>query len=226
MKVIAVMPAYEEASRIEAAILDVKRFIADIVVVDDGSQDQTADVARRTGAIVLRHVINRGQGAALKTGTQAALKLGADVIVHIDADGQHDGEFLPRLIESITNDQADVVLGSRFLGVKSEGMPWSRRVLHVGIHLFNTLVLGISFRFTDPQSGLRAMKREVAESLEFFQDRYAHCSEILRLLSRSTFRVTEVPTKIRYTSDSLAKGQKASNALKIVWQLLMGSFQK
>ena len=226
MKMIAIMPAYEEASRIEAAILDVKKYISTIVVVDDGSQDETTDVAQRTGVMVLRHAINRGQGAALRTGTMAALKLGAEIIVDVDADGQHDAEFIPKLMEPILNGTADVVLGSRFLGIKSDGMPWSRRVLHAGIHIFNTLILGISWRFTDPQCGLRALSRSAAEELKFTQDRFAHCSEILRLLSRSGLRVAEVPTRIRYTSDSLAKGQKAKDAFKIVWQLLMGSFQE
>ena len=98
MKVIAVMPAYKEETRIAAAISGIKPLVDQVVVVDDGSPDATAERATETGVTVLRHSLNRGQGAALRTGTEAALKLGADVIVHIDADGQHAPESLPALL--------------------------------------------------------------------------------------------------------------------------------
>ena len=223
MNVIAVMPAHEEASRIAQAIAAVLRYVPRVIVVDDGSHDDTARVAREAGAIVARHAVNRGQGAALKTGTQAALRLGAEAIVHIDADGQHDPSFIPALLEPIAGRKADVTFGSRFLG-HAESMPFMRRFLLILARFFNAYVLGIPRAVSDPQSGLRAMTAEAARSINFSQDRMAHCSEILRLVTHSSLRWQEAPIRIMYTPDSLHKGQKTKDALKIVWQLFLGAF--
>ncbi len=224
MKIVAVMPAYQEASRIAQVIPEVLRYVPMMIVVDDGSKDETTKVAGQAGAIVLRHAINRGQGAALKTGTLAALRAGADIIVHVDADGQHDPSFIPMLIEPIKIGQADVVFGSRFLGIEAAGLSLSRRWLLGIARCFNSFILGVPHRMTDAQSGLRAMTSEAARSINFTQDRMAHCSEILRLVTRSSLRFQEVPVKIRYTSESLAKGQKPTDAFKIVWHLFLGFF--
>lgn len=225
MKIAAVMPAYFEEPRIAEAVRGVLPYVETVFVVDDGSEDGTADQARAAGATVLRHALNRGQGAALKTGTEAALALGADVIVHIDADGQHDPEAIARLIEPILAGHADIVFGSRFLGVEADGMPAARKALLMAARQFNALVLGVSRKMSDPQSGFRAMSAEAAKLVDFRQDRMAHCSEILRLVTRSGLRWQEVPTRIRYTEDTLAKGQKPADAFKIVWQLIIGAFQ-
>lgn len=222
MKVFAVIPAYNEASRIGGTLFGVRPYADGVIVVDDDSGDDTATVARSAGVTVLRHAINRGQGAALRTGTDAALRLGADIIVHVDADGQHDPSLIPMLVQPIKEGRADVVFGSRFLGLLPRDMPWSRRVLLRVARTFNSLVMGIPRRVTDPQSGMRAMTREAALIVDFHQDRMAHCSEILRLVTRSRLRWREVPIRVRYTAESLAKGQRSADALKIVWQLLIG----
>lgn len=226
MKVIAVMPAYNEKGRIGAAVRGALRRVEKVIVVDDGSTDGSADEARAAGADVVVHVLNRGQGAALKTGTVLALAEGADVVVHVDADGQHDPEAIPTLLAPIVDGRADVVFGSRFLGVKSDGMPLSRRLLLAAARAFSGLVLGLPRTVTDPQSGMRAMTADAAREVDFTQDRMAHCSEILRLAYRSDLRCVEVPIRVIYTADTLAKGQKAGDALKIVWQLLLGSLQR
>lgn len=224
-RVFAVVPALNEGSRIGPVVEAVSRFVDGVVVIDDGSADDTAAAARRAGARVLRHVINRGQGAALKTGTTAALALGADVVVHLDADGQHDPQAIEALVAPILAGEVDVVYGSRFLGVSAEGMPVSRRLLLWAARQFSAIALGIPGGFTDPQSGLRALNAQAARELDFFQDRMAHCSEILMLLARSKLRWREIPTRIRYTRDTLAKGQKATDAFKIVWNLIVGSLR-
>ncbi|OGL66337.1 hypothetical protein A2856_01410 [Candidatus Uhrbacteria bacterium RIFCSPHIGHO2_01_FULL_63_20] len=226
MKVVAVIPAYNEASRIALVIPRVRSRADEVIVVDDGSLDDTFSVAQASGVRVLRHAINRGQGAALKTGTLCALSIGADVIVHVDADGQHDPDGLLDLIAPITRGEADVVYGSRFMGVESEGMPLMRRCLLMAGRVFSTFALGIPRRFTDPQSGLRAMNAQAARSIQFHQDRKAHCSELLRAASRSSLRVIEIPARVTYTSETLAKGNKTMDALDIAWQLLLGAFQK
>ncbi|HVM90335.1 MAG TPA: glycosyltransferase family 2 protein, partial [Verrucomicrobiae bacterium] len=195
------------------------------VVVDDGSEDGTADQARKTGAVVLAHAINRGQGAALKTGTEAALKLGADIVLHVDADGQHQPESIPALLAPLKEGKMDVVFGSRFLGLDSEGMPFTRKlVLRLG-RLFSQLALGIPRHMTDPQSGFRAMNSKAARMIDFRQDRMAHCSEIMRLVTRSDLRWVEVPVRISYTEATLAKGNKTSDAFRIAWHLFLGLFQ-
>ena len=225
MKVIAVMPAYKEKSRIVAAILGVRPLVDQIVVVDDGSEDGTAEEALQTGVTVVVHAVNRGQGAALKTGTEAALKLGADIVVHIDSDGQQDPQAIPALVAPICEWNEDVVFGSRFLGVASEGMPLMRRIVLFLGKLFSHVVLGIPRKMTDPQSGLRAMSAGAARAIDFRQDRMAHCSEILRLVTRSDLRWMEIPVRVSYTEATLAKGNQTSDAFTIVWNLFLGFFQ-
>jgi polyprenyl-phospho-N-acetylgalactosaminyl synthase len=226
MKVIAVIPAYNEEPRICATLEGLRPFVDAMIVVDDGSEDGTKHEARSTGAIVVRHAINRGQGAALRTGTEAALRLGADVIIHVDADGQHDAAMIPELMRPIKEGKADIVFGSRFLGALPHGIPVMRRALLGAARTFNALAMGIPRSVTDPQSGMRALTREAAQRIDFKQDRMAHCSEILRLATRSGLRWVEVPIRVTYSHETLAKGQKTVDALKIVWELLIGRASK
>lgn len=226
MKVFGVIPAYNEASRIIETVEAVRPHVDRLVVVDDGSLDETAQNARQAAADVFIHAVNRGQGAGLKTGTEAALRMGAEIIVHVDADGQHDPTFIASLVEPIKQGKADVVFGSRFMEVQSSGMPPLRRVLLLAARLFNTFVMGIPARVTDPQSGMRAMSRAAAQKIDFHQDRMAHCSEILRLVTHSSLRWMEVPIRVHYTADTLAKGQKSSDAFRIMWELLIGAFRR
>ncbi len=225
MRTIAIIPAYNEEKRIVATVASICPFVDGVIVVDDGSSDATAHAARVAGANVFIHALNRGQGAGLRTGTEAALKIGAECLVHIDADGQHDPSFIPAMLAPIRAREADIVLGSRFMGVHAVGMPFSRRMLHVAIRFFNVFAMGIPRRMTDPQSGMRAMTADAARRIPFTQDRMAHCSEILRLVTHSDLRWVEVPIRVRYTDASLAKGQKSRDALKIVWQLFLGAFK-
>jgi polyprenyl-phospho-N-acetylgalactosaminyl synthase len=227
MKNIAVIPAWNEGPRVGEAVLAALKVVDTVVVVDDGSVDETARIALHAGAVVLRHAVNRGQGAALRTGTLAALRLGADVVIHTDADGQHDASDIPRMIAPIQEGRADVVFGSRFMDAHASGIPMVRHALLVAARVFNTLVVGIPSRMTDPQSGMRAFSRAAAERIQFYQDRMAHCSEILRLVTRAhpPLRYMEAPIRVHYTSASMAKGQKTSDALHIVWDLLIGTFR-
>lgn len=225
MKTVAVVPAFNEGARIREALLEIAPYVDEMVVVDDGSRDETWEVARNVpGVIALKHAVNRGQGAALKTGTEAALARGAGVVIHIDADGQHNPAAIPTLVQTLTEASVDVVFGSRFLGMDSVGMPLTRKLLLRGAKQFNALALGIPRTLTDPQSGFRALTRSAAADIQFYQDRMAHCSEILQLVTRSGLRWKEIPVEIRYTNDTLAKGQRPTDAFKIVWQLIIGAF--
>ena len=221
MRVVAVIPAYNEEMMIGSVISSVRPHVNEVVVVDDGSSDATGGAAREAGAIVVRHVINRGQGAALQTGMDVACLRQAEIIIHIDSDGQHPAEHIPQLIDPIRKGEADVVLGSRFLQPGSNvprGRLW---VLKAGL-LFTRLMTGL--RITDPQSGFRALHVSAAKQLRLQQDRMAHASELLQLLARHKLTYREVPVVIRYTPYSMAKGQRSTAAFRILFDLIKGSF--
>lgn len=226
MRIIAVIPALNEASRVGEVVRAILAYVDIAVVVDDGSTDDTCAVAKQAGAVGLRLALNRGQGAALRTGTEAALRLGADIVVHVDADGQHDPSMISALIDPIVERRADVVFGSRFLGIDPSGMPKIRRFYFGLARLFNTYLVGVSKKVTDPQSGARAMNRTAAEFLDFRQDRSAHCSEILRIVTQSSLRWVEVPVLVRYTAETLQKGQRFTEAFRILWHLLLRGVKK
>lgn len=226
MRVIGVIPAYNEESRIKDVVQACLRYADGLVVVDDGSKHPMLAECQVPNITILRHEINRGQGAALRTGTKAAIRLGADVIIHLDADGQHDPADIPVMLKPVLEERADVVLGSRFMGVDPTGMPLIRRWLLKAGRWFNALALGVPRTLTDPQSGLRVLTAEAAQKIHFRQDRKAHASEILRCVTRSGLRWVEVPIHVKYTPDTLRKGNRTTDALTIVWQLFIGVFTK
>jgi glycosyltransferase involved in cell wall biosynthesis len=214
-----IIPAYNEEERLAGTLSGVCSLGYQVVVVDDGSQDNTAAVALRYPVWLLRHRINCGQGAALQTGIDFALRQGADILVTFDADGQHAPADIPRLLAPLLAGQADVALGSRFLG-RTVGLPWQRRlVLRLGV-LFTRLVSGL--RLTDTHNGLRAFCRQAAARLQLSQDRMAHASEILDRIGQERWRYVEVPVTISYTPATLAKGQSSWNALRIAGEFLLG----
>jgi glycosyltransferase involved in cell wall biosynthesis len=210
-----VIAAFNEASVIHRVVDDVARHGYNVVVVDDGSSDQTARAASAADSVI-RHPINLGQGAALQTGIEHALRQGAEVVVTFDADGQHRAGEIENLVRVLGQSQADFALGSRFLG-RSVALPPSRRLLLKAATLFTRLTTGL--RLTDTHNGLRAMTRRGAGTIRLRQNRMAHASEILAQIAASGLRHVEVPVSIEYTAYSLAKGQKASDALTILLDL-------
>lgn len=218
MKIFCVIPAYNEGKTIAKVIIDVKPFVTQIVVVDDCSNDNTCDLAARQGAVVLRHIINRGQGAALKTGTEYALRHGAEIILHFDGDGQFSPADIAKAAEPLAAGEADIVFGSRFLGGSKgiEQMPkFKKNIIMPLARLINKLFFGIEM--TDPQSGFRAMTAEAAEKFTWEQDRYAHCSEILFEIHKSGLRIKEIPITIYYHKF----GQKLSGGFRILKDLFL-----
>lgn len=223
MRVIAVIPAYNEASRVGLAVRDALVYVDAVVVVDDCSQDETFAVSQAEGAIVLRHVVNRGQGAALQTATDFALKyLEPDAIVHFDADGQMQASEIAQLLEPIAAGRADIVLGSRFLGVEAENMPALRRLLLRAGVVFTVALSGI--KVTDSQNGFRALSRQAAEDIHITLDRMAHASEILDLIKVKSLRYEERPVTIRYSLDTLEKSPSNWRAFGIAKDLLKKKF--
>lgn len=218
-----VVAAYNEEARLDRTLQRLRPWLPHVVVVDDGSRDATAAVALRHDCWVLRHLLNCGQGAALQTGLDFALRRGARYLVTFDADGQHAAEEIDALLAPLRAGTADVALGSRFLG-STVGMPFSRRlVLKAGV-LFTRLFSRI--RVTDTHNGFRAFTRAAAEKIRITQNRMAHASEILDRIVQHGLRWQEVPVTIRYSDDTMAKGQSSWNALRIVGQLLLGRMVK
>jgi glycosyltransferase involved in cell wall biosynthesis len=218
-----VIAAYNEARRIGHTLEGLASTGHTIVVVDDGSSDQTRNVAATYPVWTLQHPINCGQGAALQTGIDFALSRGATVIVTFDADGQHDPADLPKMLEPVLNGSADVALGSRFLGTTSN-IPVTRRiVLKLGV-LFTRLTSGL--KLTDTHNGFRVFSREAAMRIRIRQPRMAHASEILDQIGQRKLRHVEIPVTIRYQTETLAKGQSSWGALKITGHLLAGKVWK
>jgi glycosyltransferase involved in cell wall biosynthesis len=211
-----VVPAYNEARVVAGVIAELKRDVHRIVVVDDGSSDSTAEMAAECGAIVLRHPINLGQGAALQTGIEFALARDAELIVTFDADGQHRTADVARLIDALEAEGADFALGSRFLG-SAANIPSLRRMLLRVATLFTRLTTGLAL--TDAHNGLRAMTRRGALRIRLRQNRMAHASEILSQIAVSGLKYVEVPVTIDYSGYSLAKGQRSGDLIVILLDL-------
>lgn len=214
-----VVPAYNETRSLAQTLQGVCTHYANVVVVDDGSRDDTGAIALRYPVWLLRHVVNRGQGAALQTGIDFALQRGAEAVVTFDGDGQHCVEEIEALLEPIRRGAADVALGSRFLG-HTVDIPATRwLVLKLGV-VFTRLFSRI--QVTDTHNGLRALSRSAAQRLRITQDRMAHASEILDKVGQLQLRYCEVPVTIRYSTATLDKGQSSWNAVRIVAQLFLG----
>jgi glycosyltransferase involved in cell wall biosynthesis len=214
-----IVPAYNEGQRLGGTLQALCRRYANVVVVDDGSSDDTSAVALCHPVQVLRHLINLGQGAALQTGLAFCLERGANLIVTFDADGQHAPEEIERIAEPVRRGQVDVALGSRFLG-QAVGIPWTRWLVLKLAVLFTRLFSRV--RVTDAHNGLRALSREAAQKIRITQNRMAHASEILDQIRDHGLRYCEVPVTIGYTAETMAKGQSSWNAPRIVAQLFLG----
>ena len=195
---VVIIPAYNEELAIGvliAAIQGVVGDFADIVVIDDGSNDSTADSARRAGAIVLSHPFNMGYGITIQTGYKYAYSKGYEYLVQIDGDGQHDPEYIPSLLEPVMNGAADLALGSRFLDAASYNPPLLRRA---GMYFFGSLVsLLIGRPISDPTSGYQALNRSV---LAFFTNDSFPCdypdADVLLMLGLNGFSISEVPVRM------------------------------
>lgn len=195
---VTVLPAFDEERTIGPVLDGIRRACPqfDLVVVDDGSRDRTAEVARRHGAIVLRHPFNMGYGAALQTAYKFAAQGGYDVLVQLDADGQHDPSFVPALARRVLEGHTDAVVGSRFLLGEGYIPPFARRV---GMVLFGYIASVVTRRrVTDPTSGYQAMSRRVFEFLQtdVFPADYPD-ADVLILLHRAGFKVEELPVAMR-----------------------------
>ena len=222
--VFIVIAAYNEEKSIRNVIQELKKAnYNNIVVVDDGSRDSTFKILEEENVNALRHPINRGQGAALKTGIDYAREQGADIIVTFDADGQHRVEDLPAMLKPVQDGSVDVSLGSRFLKNESN-VPLFRKVFLKGGALSIWALYGI--RLTDSHNGFRAMNMRAAESIEMVADKMEHASEILEQIKKKELRYVEVPVIIKYTDYSLKHGQSTLNGFRILSKMIFRKLVK
>jgi UDP-N-acetylglucosamine---dolichyl-phosphate N-acetylglucosaminyltransferase len=215
MKIVAIIPAYNEETTIAEVLKKTKPFVDSVIVVNDGSSDNTAKIAKDNDVFVVEHIINRGLGAAIGTGFEAARKLGADLAITLDADGQHDPEEISKFIEAAQNG-ADVVIGSRMLS--RSGMPWYRQVANLLGNLVTLVLFGAWV--TDSQSGFRAFTSKALSQIKIKTNRMEVSSELIAEAKRHKLKLTEVPIKAIYTDYSLSKGQSFFVGIKTLLKLV------
>jgi len=219
-----VIAAYNEERNIGNVIENLRsEGYTKIVVVDDGSSDKTYHTAKSQDAFVLRHIINRGQGAALQTGMTYALKKGAEHIVHFDADGQHDPKEIKDLLLPLQLKKTQVALGSRFL--KKQKVPFTRKLLLKGGIIAVWVLNGI--KLSDTHNGFRAFTRKAAKKVLITSDKMEHASEILEKIKKHKIPYEEIPVTIRYTEETLKHGRKGQgqlDSIKILLKMILKKF--
>jgi glycosyltransferase involved in cell wall biosynthesis len=198
-----ILPAYEEEVSIGSIVLLTRLYADKVIVVDDGSSDRTADIARKAGAEVIIHEKNTGKGGALKTGFAAAVKMGADVIVTMDSDAQHNPADIPKLAVPIIKGEADMVNGSRYLSGKDKNTPAYRRVGQTVLDKATNINSGL--KITDSQSGFRAFAASVVDIFRFNANGMAIESEMLSDAGKAGLRIKEVEITVRYDVDGSTK---------------------
>ncbi len=215
---LAVIPAFNEADSIESVVLAVKKYVDEVVVVDDGSQDETASIARSAGATVLVHDVNRGQGAALETGQEYARRQGADFVLHFDADGQFDATEIVPALEAIQTAKVDVLFGSRFLDKKGD-LPFTKRYIIFPISKIINALFGTP-NMSDVHNGFRILNKKALNAIYIEQDRMAHASEIPAQVKKQGLSYREFPVTVRY----FEYGQNMRGGLHILKDLILGRF--
>jgi polyprenyl-phospho-N-acetylgalactosaminyl synthase len=211
-----VVPAFNEAGVIGDVITDLRSVFTNVVCVDDGSADDTGDIALRAGAHLVRHPVNLGQGAAIQTGVEYARRQpGAQVFATFDGDGQHRVKDIITMINRLGAGDVDVVIGTRFgLGVTRPPL-LKRVVLHTAARLSRR---GRRLGLTDTNNGLRVFNKTVADGLDITLSGMSHAGEFIMLISENGWRVAEEPVEVLYTEYSKSKGQPLLNGVNIIFE--------
>jgi len=216
MKIIAVIPCLNESAYIGDVVGKAVKHVDRVLVVDDGSSDNTTEVARQAGADVISHERRRGAGAATRTGFLAALKDGADIVVTLDGDGQHDADEIPCLIAPGLRGEADLIVGSRFFR-PTTGMPQYR---NLGIDIITWLYnVGARQKISDSQSCFRAHSRKFLETIEITRDDFGFSVEVLIKARRKGLKIVEVPASCYYHDESSTL-DPITHGLGVAWSVI------
>jgi glycosyltransferase involved in cell wall biosynthesis len=215
-----IVPCYNEGQVIEEVVRHARQTFPNIVCVDDGSKDDSAQGIRAGGAHLVQHPVNLGQGAAIQTGIEYARKQpGAKYFVTFDADGQHRVEDVLTMLERLRSEDVDIVVGTRFRGDVQESVPLIKRIVLKTVVLLSprTRKLGL----TDAHNGLRVFNKKVADEMNITLNGMGHASEIVELIAVRKWRVTEEPVTILYTEYSMSKGQSLINGVNILFDTML-----
>ena len=224
MNTFIVIPAFNEEAQIGKVVASCRQAgYENIIVVDDGSFDQTARIAKKSGATVVSHLINRGVGAATQTGLDVARFLEADVAATIDGDGQHAPGDIKKLLDDLAATTADIVIGSRFLD-KGNDIPFVRKLFNNIANLITFLLAGSYF--TDSQSGMKAFSKKALSKISITANGYEFSSEIFREAGHHRLKIHEVPISVMYTPYSLSKGQHFATGMTTILKLMIRSVMR
>jgi glycosyltransferase involved in cell wall biosynthesis len=218
--IVAVIPAFNEETRVADVIRSAQKYVKTVIVVTDGPSDNTPEVAEKAGAYVVQHAENCGAGAATMTGIDAARAMDANVVITLDADGQHDPHDIPEMLQPILDGKADIVFANRFGQLNH--IPLIRRI-------FNGLGNIVTFSATgkwvsDSQCGFKVLGPKAVREIDIRMSGYEFCTEIVRESIQRKWRTTEVPTKVLYSEYTMAKGQSFASGVKTALKILLRSF--
>ena len=210
---LAVIPAYNEEISIGSVVLKAKNYVDSIIVIDDGSDDLTSEIARLAGATVIKHEKNGGYGAAIKSCFKYAKESDANILVIFDSDGQHDPSEIPHLVKKINEEDVDIVIGSRLLN-GNDGIPTYRKF---GMKVLNTVTNAASgLNISDTQSGYRAYSRDAIDKLVINGSGMSAASEILIQARKNNLKTEEVPIICKYDVDNPSTHNPVSHGIDVL----------
>ncbi len=223
-KLVLILPAFNEATVIGPVLKKIKASLKNLpvktqmVVINDGSTDQTTSVVKKQNIKVLTHQINRGLGAALGTGLEYAKQVKADFAITMDSDGQHNPKDIQTVLKPLTNNQADIVIGSRLLKSQSS-MPLLRQLNNKAFNLLTLSLFGVYT--TDSLSGFRGFNKKAIQNIKLKTERMEVSNEFFNEIKRHQLKFTEVPIKVIYTKYSIQKGVKPGNIFAIIFRIIL-----
>jgi glycosyltransferase involved in cell wall biosynthesis len=218
-RIIICIPAFNESKNIADIIKKTQKYATEVIVCDDGSSDNTSEVANKSGATVIRHSSNRGYGSAISTLFRTAREKDADVMVTIDSDGQHDPDKIPDLISPLTEQGIDIVIGSRFLTLhEKDRIPAYRSF---GIKTITRLAQVASYgNLTDAQSGFRAYSKTALVKINLYEEGMAVSTEILLRAKEKSLQITEVPITVNYDVERPSTHNPITHGIGVLYSLM------